>query len=117
MALKIEPAGLHEAERLRDAVGEFRIAARLRTVLNKAEHPLPYIAKIGVAAGGERAQQVERRGRLPVGLHLAAWIRGARLGREIGAVDDVAAVYRQLLAVALLDWRGAGLGELTGNAA
>jgi hypothetical protein len=44
-------------------------------------------------------------------------VRDARRRRELGAVDDVAAIDRQLLAVALLDRGGARLGELAGNAA
>ena len=36
MALEIEAAGLHEAERLGDAVGEFQVALRLRGILTKS---------------------------------------------------------------------------------
>ena len=75
------------------------------------------VRQIGIAAGGEGAQQIERRRRLPIGLQLPARIRRARLGREIGAVDDVAAIDRQLDAVALFRRRGARLGELAGDAA
>ena len=117
MAFEIEPAGLHESERLRDLVGELHVTARLRAVLDEAQHPLAHIAEIGVAALGEGAQQVERRGRLPIGRELAARIGDARLGRELGPVDDVAAIDRQLPPVALLDRRAARLGELAGDAA
>ena len=51
--------------------------------------------QVGVAALGEGADQVERRRRL-AGLELPVRIGHARLGRELGAVDDVAAVARQL---------------------
>jgi hypothetical protein len=44
----------------------------------------------------EGAQKVERRRRLPVRLDLAARIGNARFRRELDAVDDVAAVARQL---------------------
>src|SRR5262249_16727065 len=44
-------------------------------------------------------------------------IRRARGSRELDVVDDVAAVARQLLAVALLGRRGGRLGELAGDAA
>ena len=57
------------------------------------------VLEVGVAAGREGAQQVERRGRLAVGLDLAARIGHARLRREVDVVDDVAAVARQLDAV------------------
>jgi len=75
------------------------------------------VRQIGVAAGGKRAQQVERRRRLPISLQLSARIRRAGLRREVGAVDDVAAISRQLDAAAFLGRRRAGLGELAGNAA
>ncbi len=117
MALEIEPAGLHEAERLRDAVGQFDVAPRLRTILDEAEHPLPHAGEIGVAALREGAQQIERRRRLPEGFDLAARIGPARVFGEGDVVDDVAAIARQLLAVALLGRRGARLGELAGDAA
>src|ERR1700687_2452809 len=59
MALEIEPAGAHEAERFGDTVGELEIAPRLRAVLDRAQHPLMHAAEIGVAALGEGAQQIE----------------------------------------------------------
>ena len=75
------------------------------------------VLEIGVAAGGEGAQQVQRRRRLAVGLELAARIGHARLGRELDAVDDVAAIGRQLDAADGLGRRRARLGELAGDAA
>ena len=117
MALQIEPAGAHEAERLGDAVGELEITPRLRAVLDRAQHPLMHAAEIGVAALGEGAQQIEGRRALAVGLELPMRIGGTRFRRELDVVDDVAAIARQLLAVPLLGRRGARLGELAGNAA
>ena len=73
--------------------------------------------KVGVAAGGEGAQQIERRRRLTIGLEQPARIGHARLGREVGAVDDVAAIRRQLDRAALFRRRRARLGELAGDAA
>ena len=58
-------------ERLGDAVGEFLIAARLRAVLDEAEHPAMRVFEIGIAAGGESANEVQRCRRLPVGHQLA----------------------------------------------
>ncbi len=75
------------------------------------------VRQIGIAAGREGTQQIERRRRLAIGLQLPARIRRARLGREIGAVNDVAAIDRKFDAIALLGRRGAGLGELAGDAA
>src|SRR5262249_56303893 len=42
MALEIEPAGLHETERLGDAVGELLVMVGLRRVLDEPERPLPH---------------------------------------------------------------------------
>ena len=117
MAFQIEAAGLHEAERLGNAVGQFDVAARLRTVLDEAEHPLPHARQIGVAALRKGAQKIERRRRLAIGGDLPARIGVARLLSEGDVVDDVAAVARQFLAVALFGRRGAWLGELAGDAA
>ena len=117
MAFEIEPAGAHEVQRVRDAIGQFLVAARLRRILEEAEHPLMHAAEIGKAAGRERAQQVQRRRRLPVRHQLALRIGDARFRREGDVVDDVAAVARQLDAVDLLGLRRARLGELSGDAA
>src|SRR6516225_7361813 len=116
MALEIEPAGLHEVERLRYAVGELLVMVRLRRVLDKAERPLADIGQIGVAAVHEGAQQIERGSRMPVGLDLPDRVGPARFFVELGAVDDVATVARQLYPVPLLGWGRARLGELAGDA-
>ena len=115
MLLEIEPAGLHEGERLGDAVGKLEVALRAARI--EVEHPLVHAAEAGVAAVGERAQQVQRRGRMPIGLDQPRRIGRARLRGELGAVDDVAAIARQFLTVLLLGRRGARLGELAGDAA
>ena len=117
MALEVEPAGLHEAERLGDAIGELLVVVRLRRVLDEAERPLPHIGEIGVAALHERAQQVQRGGGVAERLDLPCRIGPACLVGEFDAVDDVAAIARQLLAVLLFHRRGARLGELAGDAA
>ncbi len=117
MRFGVEPDGAHEAERLGDAVGDALIALRLWTVLDEAEHPAVSVLQIGVTAGGEGAQQVQRRRRLAIGLDLAARVGLARYGRELDVVDDVAAIRRQLDAVDRLEIRGARLGELAGDPA
>ena len=86
-------------------------------VLDVAEHPLVDAAEAGIAAMGEGAQEIERRGGMAVGLDLPARIGTAGLLGEGDAVDDVAAVARQLLVAALLGRRRARLGELAGDAA
>ena len=95
MRLGVEADRAHEAERLGDAVGEFLVALGLRAVLDEAEHPAMRVFEIGVAAGRERAQQVERRRRLAIGLELASRIGRARRLGELDVVDDVAAIARQ----------------------
>ena len=76
-----------------------------------------HAAEIGVAALREGTQQVQRRGRLPIGLDLAARIGRARGGGEVVAVDDIAAIAGQFDTAALFHRRGARLGELPGDAA
>ena len=75
------------------------------------------VLEIGVAAGGEGAQKVERRRGLAIGLELPARIGLARGGRELDVVDDVAAIGRQGDAVDRLEVGRARLGELAGDAA
>ena len=80
MRLRIDAAGLHEVERLGDAVGEGLVLVALGRVLDEAEHPLMRVGEIGIAARREGAQEVQRRRRLAVRLELAARIGNARLG-------------------------------------
>ena len=75
------------------------------------------VLKVGIAAGGKRTQQIECCRGLPIGLNLPARVGDTRLGGELGAVDDVAAVDRQFDRPALFHRRGARLGELAGDAA
>ena len=95
MRFGVEPDGAHEAERLGDAVGDALIALGLRAILDEAEHPPVGVLEIGVTAGGEGAQKVQRRRRLAVGFELPARIGLARLRGEFDVVDDVAAISRQ----------------------
>ena len=112
-----KPDGAHEAQGLADVVGELLIAMAGRTVRHEAEHPLMHVLQIGVAALREGAQQVQRGGRLAIGhMHALRVRRPGRFG-EIDAVDDVAAIARQLDTVLRLGGRGARLGELAGDAA
>ena len=115
MFFQVQPAGLHEGQRLGNPVRQFQITlARLRI---DVEQPLVHAAEARVAAMCQRADEVQRRGRMPVGLDQPLRIGDARGRRELGAVDDVAAVARQLLAALLLDRRRPRLGELAGDAA
>ena len=76
-----------------------------------------HVLQARIAALREGAQQVERRRRLPVGHLLARRIGNARLGVELGAVDDVATIGGQRHAVLGLVVGRARLGELAGDAA
>ena len=70
MRFRIEPDRAHEAERLGDAVGQFLIARGLRAVLDETQHPAMRVLEIGIAARREGAQQIQRRGRLAIGIEL-----------------------------------------------
>ena len=61
-----------------EAVGELAVALALRAVGDEAQVPAVDAVQVGIAALGEGAQQVERRGRLVVGLHHALRIGAAR---------------------------------------
>ena len=76
-----------------------------------------HLVQVGIAAGGEGAQQVQRAGRLEVAELHARRIGDARFGGELGAVDDVAAVAGQGDVALRLGVGGARLGELPGHAA
>ena len=117
MRLWIDADGPHEVQALGDPLGELGVARGLRRILHEAEHPAMRILEIGIAAGGEGADQVERRRRLAVGHELAARIGRAGLGREGDVADNVAAVARQFDAVDGLGRGRARLGELAGDAA
>src|SRR5258707_14773344 len=102
MALEIKTTSLHEAERFRNAVGQFNIAPRLRAIFHKAKHPLPHAGEIGIATLREGAQQIERCRRLPKRFDLPAWIGTPRLFSKGGAVNDVATEDLPFLAIKFL---------------
>ena len=114
---RIDAAGRHEAQRFVDPVRQVLIAIGQRRAGDEAEVPAMDLVQIGIAAGGEGAQQVERAGRLEIAELHACGVGNAGLGGEVGAVDDIAAIGRQGHAVLGFVVRGAGLGELAGHAA
>src|SRR5262245_25180066 len=61
MRLQIEAAGAHEIQRLGNAVGQFLVASGLRGILEEAEHPLMHAGEVGIAAGCDGTEQVQRR--------------------------------------------------------
>jgi hypothetical protein len=110
------PAGGHEGERLVDALGEITVAFRQRRALDEAQVPAMDLVQVGIAAGGERAEQVELAGGLEVGQFHAAGVGAAGFGGEVRAVDDIAAVGGQGDAVLGFGIGTTGLGELAGHA-
>ena len=76
-----------------------------------------HMLEIGVAALREGANEIERGGGLAIGHQHAVGIGHARRLVELDAVDDVAAIARQLLAVLHLGRARPRLGELAGDAA
>ena len=95
-AIGIDAAGGHELERFADAIGDVGEARGPRALAHEIERPFVDLMQIGVAAGGEGAQQVERRRGLAVALNHPLGIGNARFGSEGGAVDIVAAIAGQL---------------------
>src|SRR4029077_12996257 len=105
VAFEIEATSLHEAKRFRNTVGQLDIAPRLRTILHKAEHPLPHAREIGIATLREGAQQVERCRRLPKRFDLPTWIGTTRLFGKGDVVNDITSIARQFFAITFLGWR------------
>jgi hypothetical protein len=112
MDLRVDADGAHEVEGLGDAVRDLAVSRRLLGVLHESQRPRMGVLEVRVAAVGEGADQVQGRGRLAVGLDLAARVRNAGFRRELDVVDDVAAVARQLHPVEGFRIGRAGLGEL-----
>jgi hypothetical protein len=115
--LRVGPAGLHEVQRLVDLARQLLVALPGRRGLHEVLVPGVHLAQVGVAAGGEGADQVERGGGGVVHPLQALGVRDAGLLVEGEAVDRVAAVGRQGHAVTGLGALGAGLGVLAGDAA
>src|SRR5690349_24374338 len=92
MAFEIQTAGLHEAKRFGNAIRQFNVAPRLRTVFDKPQHPLADAAEVGIATLRECTKQIECRRRLPICLYLSAGISAARFLGECDVVDDIATV-------------------------
>jgi hypothetical protein len=110
--LRVGARGVHERQRPVDLAREALVAAPGRAVRDEVLVPGVDLAQVGVAALGEGAAEVQRHGGGVVGAQEASRIRGALLGGEAEAVDHVAAVRRELDAVAYLDRLGTRLGEL-----
>ena len=92
------------------------VAPALRRVGDELLVPHVDLGEVGEPALGERAQEVQARGRLVVGLQHARRVGHAGGGVRRVVVDHVAAERRQLDAVHHLGVAGARLGELAGRA-
>ena len=112
-----KPTGFHEAKGFGDPVGEFAVFLPLRALFHEPEIPPVHPVKVGKAAVGEGAQQIEGRGRLAIGLQPALRIGRTGLFGELHRVDHVAAVTRQAYPVLGLEIIGPGLDELARHAA
>ena len=83
-----------------------------RRVLHEAEVPVLRVMQVGEAAVEQRAHEVQRERRALVAAQQQLRIRLARLGGELGTIDEVAAERRQRDAVARLGVGRARLGVL-----
>ena len=104
--------GLHEGQRPLDLGGHPLVALADRRLADEVGVPGVHLAQVGVAAGDEGTDQVERRGRGVVDVDQPLRVGHARLGGEVVAVDGVAAVGRQGHALAGLEVGRARLGVL-----
>ena len=117
VALRRHADRFHEGQGLADLVGQFAIARAVGVVGGKPQRPAMDVIEVRIAAAGKGAQQVQRRGRLVIGLQQSLRIRDALGGRKAHAVDDVAAIAGQFDAIDHLDRGRAWLGELAGDTA
>ncbi len=115
--LDVHPAGAHELQRPLDVARDLLVAAALRARRHELLGPGVHAVEGGEPALGERPQQVQRRGRLMVGLHEA--VGGGDPGRGGGrrVVHAVAAEHGDLVVADQLRECRPGLGELTGDPA
>jgi hypothetical protein len=93
------PDRLHEPERAADLVRDHLVAAPLERARDELLVPGVHLRQVGEAALRERAEQVQRRDGLVVGLHHPLGIGDPRLGRGLVRVHRVATERRQLDAV------------------
>ena len=116
VVLGVDAAGTHEPQRPIDLGGQLVVGPALRAGGDELLGPRVHPGEVGETALGERAQQVERRRRLVVGLHkpIGRW-HPCRFG-GVRAVDDVAAERRQIDVPDAFERADARLGELPGDA-
>jgi hypothetical protein len=112
-----QAAGFHEGQGLGQARRQILVQLALQGVRHAAQRPRMHLVQIGITALGEGTQQVQRGRRLVIGAQHARRVGDTVFGREVRAVDDVAAIAGQFHTVNGLGIGGTGLGELAGHAA
>ncbi len=65
----VDAACAHEPQSLCDVLGKLLVAVPCRAVLDEAKVPAMHMFEISIASMREGPEQIERRGRLPVGHH------------------------------------------------
>mmetsp|Transcript_6119 Transcript_6119/g.8554 ORF Transcript_6119/g.8554 Transcript_6119/m.8554 type:complete len:406 (-) Transcript_6119:368-1585(-) len=109
--------GLHEAQTLVHLGAHLAVSRAGRQVLHEVEVPGVESGDIGISAHGKGSEDVEGLRGLVVSVQHALRIVHAGLGRELLAVDDVAAVGRQRHAASHFVRLCSGLGKLACHAA
>ena len=115
--LEIDAARRHEGERALDLRRQLLVAAALRRARDEVLIPAVHLRQVGEAALRERADEVQRRGRVQVPLQHPLGIGRARGRRQRVIMDHVAAEDGDLAVRAVLGRRRARLHELPGDAA
>ncbi len=116
LAAQVDPAGAHEAHGPLDLPGDGVVAPAFAAGGHELLVPGVHLGEVGEAALGEGPEQVQRGGGLVVGGEQAGGIRRAGSQRRHVVIDDVAPETRHLRPAGDLGGRGAGLGELPGDA-
>ena len=88
-----------------------------RRMIHEAEIPVLRVMQVGETAVAQRADEIQRERGAFVAAQQQRRIRLARLGGELGTIDEIAAERRQRDAVARLGVGRSGFGVLAGHAA
>ena len=115
-AVEVDAAGLHEGQRPLDLRRHLLVALPLGAGGHELLRPGVDAAEVGKPALGEGPEQVQGGRRLVVRLHQALRVGDAGGVGGGGVVHDVAAEAGQVAVADPLGGRGAGLGELAGDA-
>ncbi len=108
---------LHEAEGFADGFDHAVIFEAVRRIAHPIEVEILGMMQVGESTLDQRANEVEREGGAFIAAEQELRVGRSRLRRELGAVDDIAAVTGKLYAVAGFGIGRAGFGVLTGKPA